>query len=172
MTDSGPAKKRSFGWILWVFVVLVVIYLFPSMVYWPPPWIERRAQRQRLNERIQSAGGWAALQRDCDTLVQQNRTTGFAWHQGDELPPALAALNPREVYFYPSPNRKDSSAMCVVHIRVLGVHSTGGHSTPYFGLEVVSGGNADQYRPEPGRGAPGNYHDSYRKVTDRIYEIY
>jgi hypothetical protein len=63
--------------------------------------------------------------------------------------------------------------VAVVRIKVFGMHSTGGHSTPYFGLEVMSGPDAESYRPRPSRGGvSGNGYRSFSAVTDRIYEIY
>jgi hypothetical protein len=60
-----------------------------------------------------------------------------------------------------------------VHIKVFGMHSSGGHSTPYFGLEVVTGPGAETYRPGPSHGGvSGNGYRSFKAVTDRIYEIY
>ena len=60
----------------------------------------------------------------------------------------------------------------VVHIKIFGLHATGGHATPYFGLDVVSGTNGDAYKPAPSTAASGNCHDTYRKVTDKIYEVF
>jgi len=61
----------------------------------------------------------------------------------------------------------------VVHVKIFGLHHTGGRADPYFGLEIVSGTNADRYTPPPSLGgASGNSYNSYRKVADRVYEIY
>jgi hypothetical protein len=69
--------------------------------------------------------------------------------------------------------RKQEPQVAVVRIKFFGMHSTGGHSTPYFGLEVVSGPGAETYKPTPSLGgASGNGYRRYRAVTDRIYEIY
>jgi len=129
-------------------------------------------------ERVQSVGGWAAIQSDCDTLAEQHRESAFFWYSGgpDALPSALAALKPQEVRFY-SPrvlrDFKDEPQVAVVYIKIFGLPSTGGHGIPYFGLQVVCGAGAESYRPRPSRGgAPGNAYTSYTPVTDRIYEIY
>jgi hypothetical protein len=166
--------------LLWIPVVLLVMYvLLPtSLNSWPPDWVDRRKQRQMMMERVQFAGGWVALQRDCDALVEQYRERAFVWYRGhtNQLPPAIAALKPKEVRFY-SPallrDDKDEPPVPVVRIKVFGAHSTGGHSYPYFGLEVVSGPGVENYRPRPSRGGvSGNGYRSYSTVTDRIYEIY
>ena len=44
----------------------------------PPAGLERRAQRKQVLERIQSAGGWPALQHDCDVLSQQHRAAYYS----------------------------------------------------------------------------------------------
>jgi len=139
---------------------------------------ERQTQRDMVTTRITQAGGWAALQKDCDEIVEHYRDSAFFWHrfETNALPPALAALKPWEVRFY-SPavlqNFKDEPKVAVVRIKIFGLHSTGGHSTPYYGLEVVCGAGVESYTPKPSRGGvSGNHYDSYRKVTDRIYEVY
>ncbi len=131
-------------------------------------------------ERVQAAGGWTALQRDCDALVATNQESMFRRYRSVDtngLPPAIAALQPEEVWFY-SPkllrqfNREKEAEFSVVHIKIFGMHRTGMKAYPYFGLEVVSGTNLDRYTPRPSEGgASGNGYDSYSKITDKIYEI-
>ena len=169
---------------IWACFALVGVLLFLGVLNrwaWPPPFVERRGQRQLVLDRVQSSGGWAAIQKDCDALAEQHRDSVFFWHRGDTngLPQTLAALQPWSVQFH-SPaalhnfkDFKDEPQVAVVRIKVFGLHSTGGHSTPYFGLEVVSGAGADTYKPKPSRGgASGNRYRSYRPLADRIYEIY
>ena len=68
---------------------------------------------------------------------------------------------------------KDDPQIPVVRIKVFGIHSTGGHSIPYFGLDVVCSTNAASYQPRPSHGgASGNNYDGYRQVTETIYERY
>ncbi len=180
MADTAPSRRGSLSFLVWLLAGLVVVFfMLPSMLTsWPSASVERRAQRQKVLERVQSAGGWAAIQRDCDSLAEQYRDSAFDWHHGamNTLPPSLAALKPWEVHFYsPTVLRdfRDEPQVAVTRIKIFGMHSTGGHSTPYFGLEVVSGLGAEGYRPRPSRGGvSGNGYRSYTPVTDRIYEIY
>jgi hypothetical protein len=182
MDNPRPKSKfPSAGFIVTLLVAFVVVpYFFGWFLpWWPPPSIERRTQRQAAFERVQSTGGWMALQRDCDALVEHNRDGTFSWFRHDDtnaLPSTIAALNPWEVRYYsPAALRgsSDETKVSVVHIKIFGLHATGGHSTPYFGLDVVSGTNADSYHPHPSSGGvSGNHYDTYRKVTDRIYEVY
>ena len=67
---------------------------------------------------------------------------------------------------------QDEPQVPIVRIKIFGLHSTGGHLTPYFGLEVVSGPGAKSYKPRPGRGGLSGNGFRYRPVTDQIYEVY
>lgn len=197
---SGQMRKRPVIHVIWGFFAFIGVLVFlgvlnPTM--WPPRFVERREQRQKVLERVQKAGGWDEVRLGCETLVT-NYPDGLAWlppmsnalvYPNPEtephsyyvtnldwgpLPPAVAALQPREIHYYP-PRLvpKDEPQVPVVRIKIFGIHRTGGHSTPYFGLEIVCGTNVESYRPEPARGgASGNHYDNYKQVADRIYEIY
>jgi len=180
MDDSQPSRKIWSGDLLRLaLAVLLVLILFDCLSGWPPAWIVRRDQRKMVVERVQASGGWTALQRACDVLVQTNRDAGFHWYHFDNsnaLPPEIAALQPQEVW-YDCPKMVRGTIFAtefdVVHIKVFGMHRTGLNAYPYFGLEVVSGTNAARYTPRPSLGgASGNGYDSYSKITDSIYEIY
>jgi hypothetical protein len=161
MAEEQQKPQSRFGCLV-VFIVVLLYFQFPTIIAlvnaWPPAFIERRTQREQVLERIQSAGGWQALQRDCATIVEQNRGTYFVWFRGhtNALPPSIAALKPREVRF-------SDSQPEIVEIKVFGYRSTDGHQPPYFGLRVVSGAGADSYKPKDMR---------YEFVTNNIYEIY
>lgn len=176
LVGRHPSGHIALGFLALGGILILVMLLSPAVG--PPAFIERRGQRRELLTRVVKAGGWAAIQRDCDALVAQHQDGWFDWHRGmtNYLPPALAALRPWQVRF-DSPRMlrrfRDATQVAVVRIKIFGAHSTGGHSTPYFGLEVVSGGGADSYRPSPSEGGvSGNRHSSYSSVTERIYEIY
>ena len=168
MDNTTPKSKfPSTGFIVVLLVIVVVPVFFSWLTtWWPPLSVERREQREKLMERVQAAGGWDAIRRDCIALAAQN-TNGFYSHFRDTngLPAAIVALKPMMVEYVPPEG--------CVRIRIFGMHSTGGHSTPYFGLEVACGTNAESYRPQPAHGGvSGNHYDSYEQVADRIYEIY
>jgi hypothetical protein len=171
-----PVVHTIWGCLAFVGVLIFLGVIDPAI--WPPRSVERREQRTKVVERIQAVGGWAALQKDCDTLVAQYPDSAFVWYRHDTnaLPPTIAALKPWCVIYYsPTVVRgyKDEPQIPVVRIKVFGIHSTGGHSIPYFGLEVVCGTNAASYQPQPAHGGvSGNHYDSYKRVTDTIYEIY
>lgn len=184
-------------WGFFAFVGILAYYGYLNPAAWPPGFVERRAQRQRVLERVQKVGGWGAVRLGCEALIT-NYPDGLVWFPPASnawvypnpqrephryyvtnidygpLPPAVAALRPREIRYYPRRLlAEDEPQVAVVRIKIFGGHSSGGHSTPYFGLEVVCSTNSGSYRPRPARGgASGNHYDSYHRVIDRVYEIY
>jgi len=178
---SGQMRNHPVVHLVWGCLAFVGVLVFLGIInpaMWPPRSVERSEQRAKVVERIQAVGGWAALQKDCDALVAQYPDSAFVWYRHDTnaLPPTIAALKPWSVIFYSPKVLRGSdyaSEFSVVRIKIFGIHSTGGHSIPYFGLEVVCATNAASYRPQPARGGvSGNHYDSYNRVTDTIYEIY
>ena len=174
---THPVIHTIWGCFAFVGVLSFLGILDPSI--WPPRSVERREQRAKVVERIKAVGGWPALQKDCDLLAERYQDSQFFWYRHfntNVLPHSIAALHPWEVRFYsPKVLRgfKDEPQVPVVHIKVFGLHRTGGRAIPYFGLEVVCATNAEGYRPQPARGGvSGNHYDTYNKVTDTIYEVY
>jgi hypothetical protein len=181
-TPEDPSTYRSVHarHKRWRFLTLAigVILVFLGLLWlpvwlptvWPPDWLSRHAQRQKVAERLQAVGGVDALKQDCLLVMQTHPEDGLYWHGAPgspALPPALAALQPVAIYIANEPNA------AIVRIKLFGMHSTGGHSRPYFGFEVVSGAGADAYRPQPSDGGvSGNYYTTYRRVAENVYEIY
>jgi hypothetical protein len=169
MDDSQPSRRSLLCFLLWIpFGLLALLFILPSFLnWWPPASVERRTQRQKLTERVQLAGGWDAVRRDCIALAVRN-TNGFRFQRHDtNLPPAIVALRPLIVQYSPD-------CGCV-RMRIFGIHSTGGHSTPYFGLEVDTSTNSINYKHGSGYengGVIGNYHSEAVQVADGVYEIY
>ena len=182
MSDSLPKKKQAFGWFI-PLALFAVIFLLGGF-YWPViDLMTRSTQRQQVLERVQAAGGWGALRRDCAALASTN-TGGFSWsrlgHDTNSLPPAIAALRPRRVDFYPhqvyphgtwwsSATHSDAA----VRIFVFGTHNTDGHDQPSLGLDVLCESGVTSYTP------PYNWRSDiplrywkYRKIADDIYEVY
>ena len=144
---------------------------------WRPDWVERRKQRQQVCDRLQSVGGWEALQKECDTLVRQHGLDGFYWHRGDTnaLPGTLASLKPWSVEFDPLAMLRAFKAaeVEVVRIKVFGLHRSGAHCIPYYGLEVVPTTGQKAYRPKPSSGGvDGNCYSTFHVITNQIYEVY
>jgi hypothetical protein len=172
MDNPAPKRKSKFPSAGFIVILLVIFYcpLFFAnfLTWWPPIPVERHAQREKLAERVQVAGGWDAVRQDCISLAEQH-TNGFYshWHETNDLPRAIVALKPLMVEYAPQYG--------CISMRIFGIHSTGGHSTPYFGLEIDTSTNSTGYKHGTGYdngGVIGNYHSIANQVADGIYEIY
>jgi hypothetical protein len=181
--------------ILWaVFGVLAVfLFLLPAfIVSWPPTFIERGEQRRIVAKRIEAGGGWMALKNACG-LLASNALDGFVLRRsqrdGQEVfvlttinmesvipvPTVISNLRPRYLEYDGRQSLRSGepeTEVQVIRFRVLGGHATGGHSRPYYGLEVVFGPGGDMYRPKPGGGVIGNSHYNYRLIAPGIYEVF
>jgi hypothetical protein len=170
MVKPTPLERKLLRVLLGLLLTVITLALvLPSLlVAWPPQHLERRSQREKVREWVKMAGGWDAIRRDCVSWAEQH-TNGFSshWHDTNGLSLTLVALKPLLVLYEPTPGR--------VSMKVFGAHSTGGHSTPYFGLEVLTTSKSEAYRPGVGYwggGVIGNYHSTYKEVAEGIYEIY
>lgn len=161
----GLAIAAGLFVVLWYFVV---VWRLPDA--WPPESLERRAQRKQVLERIQSAGGWPALQRDCDGLSEQHKDAFYFWtpRSTNALPPAIGALKPKGVRAGWIEQPGGPTELRLVHIKVFGNRSTDGHQSPYFGLEVASGPGAETYRPTKSKFNDGRC----ALVTNYVYEVH
>jgi len=145
----------------------VVLYLI-FMGVGPPAFVERHWQRTKVVERVQAAGGWDAIRLGCISLAQQN-TNGLFWFwvRTNELPPVVIALKPMIINYSPQ--------LACVSIQIFGMHRTGGHSSPYFGLEVYTATNSMNYNPSIGFNTDrviGSGHSGRERVAEGIYEVY
>ena len=168
--DSSTPKSRfpSTGFKVLLLVIFVAYCFAYFTTWWPPISVERRTQREKIVELVQAAGGWDALRRDCVSFAEQH-TNGFSshWRQTNDLPKAIVALRPLTVQFWPEYG--------CIRMRIFGTHSTGGHSRPYFGLEVDISTNSAGYKHGTGYdngGVIGNHHEIAHQVAHGIYEIY
>lgn len=174
--NLSPHKSRLITWIKWIVVVffaagLVDIFI-PDLFH--PLWLERGLQRQTLIHRVHAAGGWQVIRQACIALVQTNDSVQWIrWRTNHALalPPAIMALQPDQVH-YTSPKRlgrePDENPVPVVRIKLFGLHRTGGHSTPYLGIEVVATSPNEEYTPK----SPWGGDLKYRKVSEGVYEVF
>ena len=85
MEGSRQTDRRIIRVFTIPLVILAVCILMPHiysslMINWPPVWMERRTQRHLMLERIQLAGGWGALKRDCDALADNYKDAESDFH--------------------------------------------------------------------------------------------
>ncbi len=186
MAESLANGKRSRSLILWIplgllGLLLVCIYALVTVNdrHWPPPWLERRAQREFVFTNIVAAGGWSTFKSECDSLISQSRKSGQTqwwtppWVEfpnsliGEKFPAsykAISRLKPVEIDVVVLDNKPG-----YVTVRVFGFGRTGGHDTPSYYLIYQQVTNSDQcvaadlfsvIKLKP------------RKITDSIFEIY
>ena len=168
---SGEMRRHPVIHVIWGGIAFGSVLIFSGIVNpaaWPSVSVERKEQRAKLADRVHAAGGWDAIRRDCVRFAEQN-TNGFYSHFRDTngLPAAVVALKPMTVEYQPQ--------FGCVRIRIFGMHSTGGHSRPYFGLEVDTSTNSVSNNHGAGYGnggVIGNRHTVAEKVAEGIYELY
>ena len=155
-----------------IFVVILVLLfsVSPTLIFWPPHWLERIHQRRIVRERVQEAGGLDAIRKDCEAIVQTHAATGFQWFYSfntndlSALPKSLAALQPRMVQLWPEQN-----GMQTIQIKIFGGHATGGRGQDFYILKVVCPPPPNFRSPfEVNPNAKVNYGN--REVADGIYE--
>ena len=162
---KNPVRHLFWGGFAFLYFIGIQLLLGG---YWPPPSVERRTQRRIVLDRIQSIGGWETLRRECLSLMRQHEEDHFYWwsrgRDTNALPASILALKPMSVEYDPT--------VQALRIRIFGMHSTGGHDTPCFGLEVATGPERKDYKPRPMNAVGGNRHMNYQKVAEDIYEVY
>lgn len=181
-------------WAFFAVVCTFVLYIAWHPSTWPPTWWERRTQRHEVFKRVAAAGGWEAVRRGCEALVTA-KPDGFDWFPPrtgvwvypypqngfhyvtnldyGPLPPIVAALQPKEIRFVPIRTDEFKNLPPVVQLKIFGMHSTGGHSTPSYALEVPCGSGAMKYDPAASPFATyGGSHFRFKKIAQGIYEIY
>jgi hypothetical protein len=160
--DLRPMLRLSLGVALGVFLLLPIVFQIATT--WPPMSIERGRQRKEILQRVQAAGGWEALRRDCEMLVEQHKQEAFFWGRADtnELPVAIAALRPMRLTVGSPRVLLEGVEVPVARIQVFGSYRIVGHSIPYFWLEIAAGPNAHRYKPK----VSGNL------ITNNIYEVF
>jgi hypothetical protein len=174
--------------IIGIIFIYVMSYILNPLA-WPPQWLERREQWQKVSERVQSVGGWDAVKKDCELLASEHKNDTYDWKWANwdtnTLPPAIAALKPKSVGYFPPKLLEDLSKNNsefvkywgtneVVRITIFGAHSTGGHDEPALWLDVQckQNGKINSYNPIHLRSTTPFRYWRYKKVTDDIYESY
>ena len=73
-------RKRPMMHVVWGCFALVGVLFFRCLKSGNalPRFVERQGQRAKVVQRVAAAGGWAALQKDCDALAAQYQDSAFA----------------------------------------------------------------------------------------------
>jgi hypothetical protein len=134
----GILCEIAYYFCKWTLIIFTISFCFAYLTFWPPHWLERNQQRKIVMERVQQAGGWDAIKKDCNDLVLSNSATGYEWFsRGNDtnnpaLPKSLAILKPRMVDLWP-----EKDGMQSIRIQIFGMHSTGGRGQDFYILKVV-----------------------------------
>jgi len=178
-------RRLHFFWGCWALLTACLLYLLLHPSTWPPAWWKRHTQRQEVLRRVQTAGGWAALKRDCDALAHAHKDDpyDFRWYRGfdtNPLPPTIAALKPWNVQFWPrnfvrrfgADGARLFGSNVVVRMSLFGRAATGRHGEPALGLDVLCEPSMTNYSPMRLRSTTPLRYWRYGKVADDVYEFY
>ena len=163
---SGVVGRLVFvGFLLWLWF----IYVSFGIMSWPPRPLERMRHRARTLEQVKLAGGWEAVTKGCDELMQLPRFYSYTWFREQslpppdlpsvDLPPALAALKPQIVRF-----ERHSDTNWAVSIRL-----RGGRRDDYS-LRVMCAPPTNSSASLPRFTSPPVIRQG-RQLADRVYEF-
>ena len=163
---SGVAGRLVFvGFLVWLWF----IYISSGIMSWPPRPLERMRDRARTLEQVKLAGGWEAVTKGCDELMQLPTFYNYNWSMGRpfqpeglpsaDLPPALAALKPQIVRF-----ERHSETNWAVSIRL-----RGGRRDNY-NLRVMCAPPTNSTNTLPRFTSPPIVRQG-RQLADRVYEF-
>lgn len=151
-----------FGWFAWI---PLTVFLF--FIIHPSP-LKFRQERRIAFERVEAAGGWNAIKKDCCLLT--NQPDGyFLWFMRSNysgLPPAIAALKPIEVRCFVD----EKLHAPIVRIHVLGISDTD-RTEPYFGFWIVCAPTPEDYNPQFDFGSR-SFQGKSLLITNSVFEIY
>jgi hypothetical protein len=150
----------------WLITIPLSVFLF--FLIHPSP-LKLQKEKRIAFERVQAAGGWEAIKRDCSLLTNQSdgyfvwfrRSTNYA-----DLPPAIAALKPFEVRSFTD----ERLHVPIVRIHVLGLTSTD-DAWPHYGFWIICGETPADYKPKFDFSAM-NFRGYARLITNSVFEIY
>jgi hypothetical protein len=136
----------------------------PLFSWWPPQWMERRARRQSVMNRVEAVGGWERLSADLALLLTTNNSPGLrisVSSTSNGLPPSLSALRLRSIEL--NPFQRSNSALLIFYFPRR-------HHAGYSIFVVTSGTNAaadvELLRSRWRRST------SVQQLTNGIYEVY
>ena len=187
---SSKTKGTIFFWFTFVGAAYLAL-IFVSPLFTPPPHhrrppfpVQREQQRKLVRERVEAAGGWEVLRKECERLITVG-SRDFIWEPPHHatvvpdpihtpsvryetnidygtLPTILASLRPRKVTAYGLPEQPT-----VTYLEFFGAHTTGARGIADYGLLMVSSNAPAGFTPEP------QYLDhTLRKITDLVFEEY
>ncbi len=156
------------GFVLTLVCIFLGLPLLWSIsLWWPPQWIERREQRNRVALRIVEAGGFSNLVQACAAFASTNQSSTYlvsSFHTNVVYPREMLVMKPRQI------RCEQWKGIAVVKLQLFGMHSSGGRDTPFYSLIVVT-------EKTPGDVTDTLEHDlggrmSIRKLAEGVFEVY
>lgn len=135
-----------------------------------PAWLKRYEERGKAFTRVEQAGGWEVLKRDC--LIIASRATNYdhgdlVWLKNmtnfPPLPPGVAALDPYQIRC----TREGSAS--IVRVHVLGHHSTD-FAWPEYWLWFYCGDQPNNNEPKVDIRSAW-FSVTKRKVASGVFEV-
>lgn len=173
---NQPTMLESLSRVTRILVVVlaglfVIVYLLPGVAYE----LAKNSERKKIYadgvKRVETAGGWNAIEKACLTLssnvIEQQRAAVFYWSRGitNPIPAVLEKLSPWDIRLQTNGNH-----IPIVQIRLAGIHRTGGYDQPYYGIWVVCTNISKDYAPPIERRGHGMRGVIERK-GDFIFEV-
>jgi hypothetical protein len=153
---------------LWFLTIPLALYL--SGVLGGPFRSKIAREREWALERVQLAGGWDAIKRDCLVLANEpNNADGFDWYQYGSaskwtpLPQAIAALNPIRVMW------NSNEPVPIVRIHVVGRYNTD-NAWPQYWLWFVCREMPKDFWPRVTVEVP-RFTPQIRRLTNSVFEV-
>ena len=187
MTDA--AKGTIFFWVTLLGGALFCVALIFPMLLPPqnsrPPFPEQRTrQRKTVQERVQAAGGWTSVRKECESLLK-NSSRAFHWElpghfvgvrdstrrpsvsyetniDDAPLPTGIAALNPHRLEGYAL-----DSEPPIMRINLFGGRSTGTRGIPYYDIWIICGPAPDGFTPQLDFSPR-----VIKRIADAVFEVY
>lgn len=165
-----PPERSVAGVVGRVVFVAAVFWLYAlyanyGAMYWRLRSLERMRDRAHTLEQVKLAGGWEAVTKGCDELMQLPRFYNYSWLMGRshpspvELPSALAALKPQVVRF----ERHSETNWAVSMWLRAGRRDS-------YGLRVMCAAPTNSATALPPFSSPPGVKPG-RQLTDRVYEF-
>lgn len=170
--DSVLETKRQ-PWIRPGFILTLACIFFglPLLwsisLWWPPQWIERREQRNKVALRIVEVGGFSNLVQACAAFASTNQSSTYfvsSFHTNVVYPREILVMKPRQILC------ERWKGIAVVKLQLFGMHSSGGRDAPFYSLIVVTGKTPVDVTDTLEHDLGGRM--SIRNLAEGVFEVY
>jgi len=166
MMTPSTYKRLLFYLPASLVILLLITTMLPPFSSGPSWTAQRERQRKEVRRRVEAAGGWGTLEQECRSLFSNGQFSLPSPRFASNLPPVIASLRAREIKAYAAPD-----GVPIARLRFFGMQSSGGQSSPYYGLWVVCAPVPNDYTPKldfGGRLVTGKV----LRITNSVFEVY